>query len=169
MRHRVSGRARFGPYLADLDTHELSKDGTKVKLVGQPFDILALLVSRPGELVTREELRAELWPGDTFVDFNHGLNAAVNKLREALCDSAENPRFVETLPRRGYRFIAGVEVLAREPAARPLPEAGLAEEPRAAGTAAAPLRRWPLAAACGVAALLVGSVLLRITASREAV
>src|SRR5262245_10343325 len=114
MRDQPSGRVRFGPFVADLDTHELLKDGTKVKLVGQPFDILALLASRPGRLVTREELRAELWPGDTFVDFNHGLNAAVNKLREALCDSAESPRFVETLPRRGYRFVAEVELLGSE-------------------------------------------------------
>src|SRR5215475_14246032 len=162
MRDKPSGRARFGPFLADLDTHELRKDGTKVKLVGQPFDVLALLLSRPGQLVTREELRAELWPGDTFVDFNHGLNAAVNKLREALCDSAENPRFVETLPRRGYRFVAEVEQLA-DPFAPPRPPAtGIppAEPAR---------RRFPLFAACGVAALLIGTLLLKITASRETV
>src|SRR5271168_234540 len=103
-----SGRARFGPYEVDLHTHELWKFGTRLKLAGQPFEILAVLLNRPGELVTREELRNCLWPSDTFVDFNHGLNAAVNKLREALSDSAENPRYVETLPRRGYRFIAPV-------------------------------------------------------------
>ncbi len=107
-----STRVKFGPFEADLRTHELWKGGTRLKLVGQPFDILALLVSRPGQLVTREELRAELWPDDTFVDFNHGLNAAVNKLRDALCDSAADPRYIETLTRRGYRFIAGVESLA---------------------------------------------------------
>lgn len=159
MRVKPSGRARFGPFLADLDTHELSKDGTKVKLVGQPFDILALLVSRPGQLVTREELRAELWPGDTFVDFNHGLNAAVNKLRDALCDSAENPRFVETLPRRGYRFVAEVEHV---PGSAPGPEP---EPPPPAETGS---RRRTLLAACGVAVLLVATVLLKISASREA-
>src|SRR5450631_875003 len=104
-----SDRARFGPFEVDLHTHELWKFGTRLKLVGQPFEILVVLLSKPGELVTREELRTRLWPGDTFVDFNHGLNAAVNKLREALSDSAENPRYVETLPRRGYRFIATVE------------------------------------------------------------
>jgi Tol biopolymer transport system component/DNA-binding winged helix-turn-helix (wHTH) protein len=104
-------RARFGPYEVDLHTHELWKFGTRLKLVGQPFEILAVLLSRPGELVTREELHSRLWPADTFVDFNHGLNAAVNKLREALSDSAENPRYIETLPRRGYRFIAKVEWL----------------------------------------------------------
>src|SRR5262249_53839918 len=102
-------RARFGPYEVDLHTHELWKFGTKLKLVGQPFEILAVLLSRPLELVTREELRERLWPADTFVDFNHGLNAAVNKLRDALSDSAENPRYIETLPRRGYRFTAAVE------------------------------------------------------------
>jgi Tol biopolymer transport system component/DNA-binding winged helix-turn-helix (wHTH) protein len=100
---------RFGPYWVDLHTHELRKDAIKLRLVGQPFEILAMLLARPGELVTREELRERLWPGDTFVDFDHGLNAAVNKLREALCDSADSPRYVETLPRRGYRFIGNIE------------------------------------------------------------
>jgi Tol biopolymer transport system component/DNA-binding winged helix-turn-helix (wHTH) protein len=104
-----SQRLRFGAYEADLHTHELWKHGTRVKLIGQPFEILAVLVKRPGQLVTRDELRAQLWPGDTFVDFNHGLNAAVNKLRDALCDSADDPKYIETLPRRGYRFIAEVE------------------------------------------------------------
>jgi Tol biopolymer transport system component/DNA-binding winged helix-turn-helix (wHTH) protein len=107
-----SERLKFGAYEADLHTHELWKHGTRVKLVGQPFEILAVLVKRPGQLVTREELRAQLWPGDTFVDFNHGLNAAVNKLRDALCDSADDPRYIETLPRRGYRFVATVESAA---------------------------------------------------------
>src|SRR5215467_1361733 len=102
-------RACFGPYEVDLHTHELWKFGTRLKLVGQPFEILSVLLSRPGELVTREELRSRLWPADTFVDFNHGLNAAVNKLRDALSDSAEAPRYIETLPRRGYRFIAAVQ------------------------------------------------------------
>jgi DNA-binding response OmpR family regulator len=82
-------RLRFGPYEVDLHTHELWKFGTKVRLVGQPFAILAMLVTRAGSLVTRDELREKLWPGETFVDFNHGLNAAVNKLRDVLCDSAE--------------------------------------------------------------------------------
>ena len=104
-----SERVKFGPFEVDLHTCELWKYGTRIKLVGQPFEVLTILLKKPGELVTREELRARLWPGDTFVDFNHGLNAAVNKLREALSDSAETPRYVETLPRRGYRFIAKVE------------------------------------------------------------
>lgn len=102
-------RVRFGPYEADLRTHELWKHGIRVKLVGQPFEILEVLLRRPGEMVTREELRERLWPGDTFVDFNHGLNAAVNKLRDALSDSADDPRYIETLPRRGYRFLGKVE------------------------------------------------------------
>ena len=117
MTQNVSNRARFGSFEVDLYTHELWKFGTRLKLVGQPFEILAVLLSKPGELVTREELRARLWPADTFVDFNHGLNAAVNKLREALNDSADNPRFVETLPRRGYRFIATIEWLPASPTA----------------------------------------------------
>src|SRR6202049_195201 len=104
-----SDRVSFGPFEVDLHTHELWKYGTRIRLVGQPFEILALLLSKPGELVTREELRSRLWPGDTFVDFNDGLNAAVNKLREALSDSAESPRYIETLPRRGYPFIAIIE------------------------------------------------------------
>lgn len=107
-------RARFGPFEVDLHTRELWKFGTRVKLVGQPFEILSILLARPGKLVTREELRNRLWPSDTFVDFNHGLNAAVNKLRDALSDSAEEPRYIETLPRRGYRFRAEVEWIGAE-------------------------------------------------------
>lgn len=133
-----SDRVRFGPFEVDLHTHELWKYGTRIRLVGQPFEILALLLSKPGELVTREELRGRLWPGDTFVDFNHGLNAAVNKLREVLSDSAESPRYIETLPRRGYRFIAIIEPRIA-PAARPAPtspieqSAGIPPKPEFAG------------------------------------
>src|SRR6266850_4154413 len=96
---------RFGSHEVDLRAGELRRSGVKVKLEGQPLQILALLVERPGQLVTREELRQRLWPGRTIVDFEHSINAAVKRLREALEDSAETPRFVETLPRRGYRFI----------------------------------------------------------------
>lgn len=99
---------RFGPFEADLRAGEVRKHGVKLKLVGQPFEVLAMLLEYPGQLVTREELRARLWPTDTFVDFDHGLNAAVNKLRDALNDSAEKPNCVETLPRRGYRFMSAV-------------------------------------------------------------
>ena len=100
---------RFGPFEADLAAGELRKHGVKLKLVGHPLEILAVLLERAGEAVTREELRARLWPSDTFVDFDHGLNASVNKLRSALGDSADNPRYVETLLGRGYRFIAPVD------------------------------------------------------------
>jgi len=96
----------FGPYEADLRAGELRRNGRKIRLQEQPLRVLAMLLERPGEIVTREELRRRLWPADTFVDFDHGLNAAVKRLRDALGDSAENPRFVETLARRGYRFVA---------------------------------------------------------------
>jgi TolB-like protein/DNA-binding winged helix-turn-helix (wHTH) protein/Flp pilus assembly protein TadD len=99
---------RFGSFEADLYTRELRKHGLKLRIQEQPFQVLAMLLARPGELVTREEIRSKLWPEDTFIDFDHGLNAAVRRLRDALNDNAEAPRFVETLPRRGYRFIAPV-------------------------------------------------------------
>jgi TolB-like protein/DNA-binding winged helix-turn-helix (wHTH) protein/Flp pilus assembly protein TadD len=100
---------RFGVFEVDLRTAELRKQGLKVKLHGQPFQILALLLERPGELVTREEIRGKLWAGDTFIDFEHSVNSSVKRLREALGDAAEHPRYIETLPRHGYRFIAPVE------------------------------------------------------------
>src|SRR6266568_8897687 len=99
----------FGEFQLDLDTAELRNNGNKSSLVGQPLQILTELLERPGELVTRQELKKKLWPDDTFVDFDQSLNKAVNRLREALGDSAEHPRFVETLPRRGYRFIGTIE------------------------------------------------------------
>lgn len=92
---------RFGPFEVDLLARELRKDGVKLKLTGQPFQVLTILLEHPGEIVTREELQKRLWP-DTFVDVDHNLNTAINKIREVLGDSAESPRFVETLPRRGY-------------------------------------------------------------------
>ena len=102
------GIVRFGTFELDVQAGELRKSGVKLKLSGQPFQVLAILLERPGEVVTREELQKRLWP-DTFVDVDHNLNTAINKIREALGDAAENPRFVETLPRRGYRFVAPVE------------------------------------------------------------
>ena len=101
--------ARFGVFELDLSAGELRKNGAKVRLQGQPFQVLALLLERAGGVVTREELRQSLWPSDTFVDFDHSLNTAINKVREALGDSASSPRYVETLARRGYRFIGQVE------------------------------------------------------------
>ena len=103
-----AGIVSFGEYEADLRLHELRRNGSRVRLPDQAFRVLALLIERPGELVTREEIQKELWPSDTYVDFDHGLNNAVNRLREALGDAAEAPRFVETFPRRGYRFIAAI-------------------------------------------------------------
>src|SRR5215831_16520544 len=100
---------RFGVFEIDLRSRELRKRGLKIKLRDQSFQILALLLERPGQVVTREELQGRLWGADTFVDFDRGLNKAINRLREALGDSAEVPRFVETLPKRGYRFIASIE------------------------------------------------------------
>jgi len=94
---------------ADLQTRELRKAGRRLRLQEQPFSVLATLIGRPGAIVSREELRAELWPADTFVDFDHSLNTAVNKLREVLGDSAAEPRFIETVARRGYRFVAELE------------------------------------------------------------
>jgi Tol biopolymer transport system component/DNA-binding winged helix-turn-helix (wHTH) protein len=107
---------RFGVFEADTRTGELRKHGLRIKLQEQPFQVLSLLLARPGELVTREELRLKLWPADTFVDFEQGLNKAINKLREALSDNREKPRYIETLPRRGYRFICPVDSSIREPA-----------------------------------------------------
>jgi TolB-like protein/tetratricopeptide (TPR) repeat protein len=101
-------RVRFGIFEVDLRTGELWKSGRKLKLTGQPFSVLSVLLERPGEVISREELQRRLWP-DTFVDVDHSLNAAINKIRETLADSPERPRFVETLSRRGYRFIAAIE------------------------------------------------------------
>ena len=109
--HRAAGRLRFGIFELDLRAGELRKHGLRVRLQEQPFRVLAMLIEYPGELVTREELQNKLWPADTFVDFDHGLNKAISKIREALSDSAESPRFVETVARRGYRFVAEVKAL----------------------------------------------------------
>src|SRR5215472_8395478 len=100
---------RFATFEVDLQAQELRKAGVKLKLPGQPFQVLSILLDRPGEVITREDLQKRLWP-DTFVDVDHNLNSAINKIREVLGDSSENPRFVETLPRRGYRFIAPITV-----------------------------------------------------------
>jgi TolB-like protein/DNA-binding winged helix-turn-helix (wHTH) protein/Tfp pilus assembly protein PilF len=110
---------RFGVFEVDLQTGELRRNGLKTKLQEKPFQILALLLKRIGEVVTREELQKELWPTDTFVDFEHGVNTAVTKLRQALDDDADNPHFIQTLPRRGYRFIGMVEAVTEASAASP--------------------------------------------------
>ena len=102
-------RVRFDAFEVDMRAGEVRKHGIRLKLHRQPFQVLSLLLEHAGDVVTREDLRQKLWPGDTFVDFDTGLNSAVKKLRDALCDSAEEPRYIETLPRRGYRFIAQVQ------------------------------------------------------------
>jgi len=102
---------RFGAFEFDSYTRELRRSGFKLKLAGQPIEVLAILLERPGELITREELQSRLWPNDTIVEFEHSINTAIKKVREALDDSAGEPRYVETLPRRGYRFIASVEAV----------------------------------------------------------
>ena len=102
-------RFRFGVFEADEEVGELRKQGRRLSLQGQPFQVLVMLLVRPGELVSRAEIQKQLWPDGTFVDFDHGLNTAINKIRDALDDSAGRPRFVETLARRGYRFIGAVE------------------------------------------------------------
>jgi len=142
-------RYRFGPFYLDAHSGELRKHGIKLKLSGHPIQILIHLLERPGELVTREQLRERLWSADTFVDFDHGLNSAIKRLRQTLLDEADRPRYVETVPRRGYRFISAVELAgeldhsarngaplpspaASEPAAVPEPVAEpTADEPSA--------------------------------------
>ncbi|MGH9617135.1 MAG: winged helix-turn-helix domain-containing protein, partial [Acidobacteriaceae bacterium] len=106
---RRDRRYRFGVFEADAATGELRRQGARIKLNAQPFQLLLLLLDRPGVLLTREDISRELWPDGTFVDSEHGVNAAINRIRDAIGDSASNPRFVETLARRGYRFVAPVE------------------------------------------------------------
>ncbi len=121
-------RLSFGVFEADLHSGELLKYGNKVRLQAQPFQLLVMLLEHPGELVTREEICSRLWPADTFVDFDRSLGTALNKIREVLNDSAAEPRFVETLPRRGYRFIAPVTAVESDPEPPP-PAADLAKVP----------------------------------------
>jgi DNA-binding winged helix-turn-helix (wHTH) protein/tetratricopeptide (TPR) repeat protein len=148
------GSLRFDVYELNLRAGELIKGGRKIRLQEQPFRILAILLEKPGQVVTREELREQLWPADTFVDFDHSLNTAVKKLRQALNDEAEKPRFVETLPKRGYRYIGPeVEMISGE---HPLPET--AAEPASAAPALltkSPARRWWIVAT--VAALVAAA------------
>ena len=135
---------RFGAFEIDLRSGELRKHGIKIKLQGQPFQVLQLLLERHGEIVTREELRSKLWPENTFVDFDVGLNTAVKRLREALGDSAESSHYVETLPRKGYRFIAAVESIEKGTARLP----GANDQSQ---KAVATSRRWKIRSAgiCG--------------------
>ena len=134
---RSSNVKRFGTFEVDVRARELRKGGIRIRLQDQPFEILMVMLERPGDVVTREELRQRLWPAGTFVDFEHSLNAAIKRLRAALGDDADNPRFVETLHRRGYRFIAAVE---SERAAGPQ---------SARGETAGCRNRQPTASTCG--------------------
>src|SRR5215469_13379666 len=120
--------ARFARFEVDFRACELRKEGTKIRLQEQPFQVLAALLENPGQIVTREELQRRLWPSDTFVDFDHGLNSAIARLREALNDSASAPKYIETVGRRGYRFIAEIEKpgaeVAEPGASAALPQTG---------------------------------------------
>src|SRR5215471_20793736 len=115
-------RVRFGPYCADLRTCELTKHGTRLKLQARPFEILTMLLERSGEVVTRDEIREQLWPDGTFVDFDSNISSAIRKLRDSLCDSAAAPRYVETVGRVGYRFIASAVPLDSNECPVPVPQ-----------------------------------------------
>src|SRR6267142_173030 len=136
---------RFGVFEVDLRAGEVRKQGARIRLQEQPFHVLTLLLQRPGEVVTREELRSAIWQSDTFVDFDNGMNTSINKLREALGDSADNPRFIETLPKRGYRFIAQVTGVD-----------GTARETAAGVSAAAPLRSRKMVVTLAIVVLAAG-------------
>src|SRR5205085_6471566 len=154
---------RFGVFEADLRTGELRKHGTRIKLQDQPFQVLAMLLERPGELVSREEIQKQLWPADTFVDFEHGLNTAVRRLRDALNDSADDPKWIETLPRRGYRFLGTVTpnaadaTSAAEPPVHAAPPSSASSVPLAANAgsvAAQPQPRRHLLRFLGIAIVI---------------
>jgi DNA-binding winged helix-turn-helix (wHTH) protein/Tol biopolymer transport system component len=149
----TSGRLRVGEFEVDLRCGEVRRNGDKIKLQQRPFQIFAVLLTRPGEVVTREEIRQNLWPADTFVDFEHSINTAVNKLREALGDDAENPRVIETLPRYGYRLISPVEIVhldATGPDVEMLPAPPLPESPLVPRWQ----KRWHIAVTGAVVAIL---------------
>jgi serine/threonine-protein kinase len=161
---RVSSPARFGLFEVDLQAGELRKQGFKIKLQEQPFQVLVMLLERPGEVVTRDELKRYLWPADTYVDFEGGLNRAINRLREALGDDADRPRFIETLPRRGYRFVAPVEALCKRQSEEAVRSRQVMAPPDAAAEGsilpdfARPrrVRLWALAGVLGVITLISG-------------
>jgi len=155
---------RFGGFEIDLKAGELRKGGVRIKLQGQPFEVLVMLLERPGELVERERLRERLWPTDTFVDFDYGVNSAINRLREALGDSADSPRYVETVPRRGYRFIAQVEAPAAAVATTIAPVAESSLSPATVETPtsspASSTRKKAVIAAVVIAIVLIVTLIL---------
>src|ERR1700749_1723904 len=136
-------KVRFGTFEADLYLGEVRKSGSRIKLQEQPFKVLQILLERPGSLVTREELQTRIWPEETYGDFDHAVNVAVGKLRTALGDSADNPSFIETVPRRGYRFVARLEKPVIEIVPPPPPPAPVDEEPKPKSS----VRKWAWVAA----------------------
>ncbi len=149
---------RFGVFEVNFRSRELRKQGSKIKLQEQPFQILAMLLERPGDVLTREEICQKLWASDTFVDFDHSLGTAIKKLRQALGDNAETPRYIETLPRRGYRFIAPVEGAG----------ADLRVPPSEGSQPAATLRKWWLLASAGaLLAIPLVSIGLNVSGIRD--
>src|SRR6266852_3232748 len=162
---------QFGGFDVDMQAAELRKTGLRVKLQQQPFQVLAVLLERPGEVVTREELRQRLWTADTFVDFDLSLNSALKKLRYALGDDADNPLFIETIPRRGYRFIATVTPMTVDPGDKsglvPVETPSTKEEPSlpvlAAISPSAIRRSWPRAAKVFLLALAVTATILVVS------
>ena len=151
-----SGILRFGVFQANIAARELSKHGVRVRLAGQPFCILSMLLERPGEIVTREEMRHRLWASDTFVDFEHSLNSAIKKLRAALNDSPENSRYVETVPRVGYRFVAPVEEIVTVGQSALSASAANADAETSADRRASSHGSW--IAPLGVSAILIAAV-----------
>lgn len=137
-------RYRFGVFEANAETGELRRQGLRIKINGQPFQVLLMLLEKPGELVSREEIQQTLWPEGTFVDFDHGLNSAINRIREALGDSAANPRFVETLARRGYRFLGPVERVEKTSSEAPAIEGSTPEATPAAEEPSLPEAESPI-------------------------
>lgn len=161
-------RVRFGAFEVDLRTGEVRKHGLKIKLQDQPFQILAFLLEHPGDVITRDELRQKLWAADTFVGFDVGLNTAVKRLRDALSDSAERPRYIETLPRKGYRFIAAVERIPSVPYQDlPVHTEHAAEQPMKALAVRRPTKLWIVAGVVVLAAMLVLVVGLDIGGLRQ--
>ena len=158
---------RFGPFEVDVDTQELRKHGVRLRIPGQSFKVLQMLLTRPGNLVTREEMQKTLWPSDTFVDFDHGLSAAVNRLRDALGDSADEPHYIETLPRRGYRFVGVIETpkpatelgtAKPEPAAAqpfPVEIASTSAQPSTASARARTPKRFAVLVLTGISCLVI--------------
>jgi len=158
---------RFGVFQANLAARELRKHGVRIRLPGQPFCILSILLEKPGEVITREEMRQRLWSSDTFVDFEHSLNSAIKKLRAALGDSAENSRYVETVPRFGYRFIAPVEEVSTNARAAAQPPLVTKDSEAAAKMRELRPRRWPML--LGISAVLIALASSYFTWSRSRV